>query len=571
MRRVMFRCDGGSIPEIGTGHVVRCLLLADRLRKTNEFEVAFLMKDYDGVKYVFDKGYKVYKIPLKKNELEETLRAIRDFSPEIFVVDKLATEENYMKKVKAAGVILITLDDLGPGQKYADMTINAIRESGVSLYEGPSYIILPEMKYKDLEMPRDCKRIFVSFGGYDHLNLTLKTIKALENLNKKIEIVVVIGNIYKHKNELNAFLKKAKRRYKVYFQPKRFGEILDRTDIAVVSGGATLFEAMARGVPSVTICQYEHQLKTAKRYERSGATICLGMGDSINEDTIKTKINDLIKNRALRKSLLENGMLLVDGLGLERVFNLIRIVSILKWDTAFFGFKTTRLHPLRLTEDMVKYALDYCKKKRVEVLYYLSDCHDPTSVKLAEKYGFHFTDIRLTLGIELEDYIPRKTGNRFIIRGASQKDIPKLRKIAGKSYLDSRYYFDQHYPRKICEKFYSDWIEKSCKGFADKVFVAEMGGRVVGYITCDKKPDVESRRGCGRITLVGVDESAKGMEVGSSLVYRALNWFREEKMREVIVVTQGRNYRAQRLYQKCGFKTILTQLWYHKWFNLGVK
>jgi len=571
MRRVMFRCDGGSIPEIGTGHVMRCLLLADRLWKTNEFEVAFLMKDYDGVKYVLDEGYKVYKIPLKKNELEETLKAIRDFSPEIFVVDRLDTEENYMRKVKATGVVLITLDDLGSGQKYADITINAIRDFGVSLYEGPDYIVLPEMVYKDIGTPRACKKLFVSFGGYDHLNLTLKTIKALENLNKKIEIVAAVGNVYKHKNELNAFLKKAKRSFKVYFQPKNFSELLDRADIAIVSGGATLFEAMARGVPSVTICQYEHQLKTAKMYERSGATICLGMWDSVNEDTIKEKINDLIKNRALRKSLLENGMLLIDGLGLERVFNLVRIVSILEWDTAFFGFKTLRLHPLRLTEDIVKYALNYCKKKGVEVLYYLSDCHDPTSVKLAEKYGFHFTDIRLTLGIALKDYIPRKIGNRFIVRGASPKDIPELRKIAGKSYLDSRYYFDQHYPRKTCEKFYSDWIEKSCKGFADKVFVAEMGGRVVGYITCDKKPDVESRRGCGRITLVGVDDSAKGMEVGSSLVYRALNWFREEKMREVIVVTQGRNYQAQRLYQKCGFKTILTQLWYHKWFNLGEK
>jgi ribosomal protein S18 acetylase RimI-like enzyme len=143
-----------------------------------------------------------------------------------------------------------------------------------------------------------------------------------------------------------------------------------------------------------------------------------------------------------------------------------------------------------------------------------------------------------------------------------------LQKIAEKSYLDSRYYFDQRYPREICAKFYSDWIEKSCKGFADKVFVAKINRRVVGYITCDKKPDLESHRGCGRITLVGVDDSARGIGVGSSLVYHALNWFLKEKMREVIVVTQGRNYRAQRLYQECGFKTILTQLWYHKWFNL---
>lgn len=570
MRKILFRCDGGSVPEIGTGHVVRCLLLADKLSETKEFEIAFLMKDYEGVKWILDRGYKVYRIPLEKDELEETINAIKDFSPDIFVIDRLDTGEDFMKKIKGTGVILITLDDNGLGQKYADITINAIRESGVSLYEGPAYVTLPEIRFKEIEELEECKRIFLSFGGYDHLNLTLKTMKALENLDEKVEIVVAIGGACKYRNELNDFLKKSKRNFKVYYQPKNFGELLDQADISIVSGGFTLFEAMARCIPSIVICQYEHQVETAKRYESWGATICLGKGDSLDEKTIYASASDIIKNNALRRSLAENGMLLIDGLGLERVSDLIRMVSKLDWDTAFFGFKTARLHTLRLNENIVKYALNYCRNEGVDVLYYLSDCHDPLSVKLAEKYGFHFTDIRLTFGMNLKDYAPRDVGNGFIIREVSLSDIPELRRIAAKSYIDSRYYFDQNYPLKTCEKFYSDWIEKSCRGFANKVFVAEMGGCTVGYITCDKKPDVESRRGCGRITLVGVDESAKGRDIGPSLVYKALNWFHEKKIREVMVITQGRNYKAQRLYQKCGFKTILTQLWYHRWFrNFG--
>jgi len=569
MRRLMFRCDGGSQPEIGMGHVVRCLRLADKLKETGEFEIAFLMKNYvAGINEVSRKKYKIYKI-LGKDELKTPMNAIKDFAPEILVIDRLDTEEEYMKKIKERGVVLITLDDLGPGQKYADMTINAIRESGASIYEGPEYIVLPEMKIKELKeiKPKECRRIFLSFGGYDHLNITLKAVRALERLDKKIEITVVVGSAYEHQSELNSFMKRSKRGFKVYSQPKNFGELLEKADLAVVSGGATLFEAMARGVPSLTICQYRHQVETAKKYEKRGATVFLGEGNTVSEKIIYAKVSGLIKNKHMRKNLAENGMLLVDGLGLERVFNLIRILSILKWDTAFFGFKTARIHTLRLNENIVNYALEYCKKENVEVLYYLSDCHDPTSVKLAEKHGFHFTDIRLTFGMNLENYVQKKTGDGFKIRGSSLRDIPELRRIAGESYVDSRYYFDRNYPRETCQKFYSDWVEKSCKGLADKVFVAEMGGRVVGYITCDKKPDVESNRGCGKIILVGVDKSAKGMEIGTGLIYAALNWFRKEKMREVVVVTQGRNYGAQRLYQKCGFKTVLTQLWYHKWFN----
>jgi ribosomal protein S18 acetylase RimI-like enzyme len=93
-----------------------------------------------------------------------------------------------------------------------------------------------------------------------------------------------------------------------------------------------------------------------------------------------------------------------------------------------------------------------------------------------------------------------------------------------------------------------------------------MREKAVGYITCD----IENNRRIGRISLVGVDESAARMGIGSSLVYSALNWFYKEKIPKVIVITQGRNYDAQRLYQKCGFKTISVQLWYHKWFkNFG--
>ncbi len=35
----------------------------------------------------------------------------------------------------------------------------------------------------------------------------------------------------------------------------------------------------------------------------------------------------------------------------------------------------------------------------------------------------------------------------------------------------------------------------------------------------------------------------------------------------VSVVTQGRNIAPQKLYQKCGFISYSTMIWYHRWFN----
>jgi GNAT superfamily N-acetyltransferase len=93
--------------------------------------------------------------------------------------------------------------------------------------------------------------------------------------------------------------------------------------------------------------------------------------------------------------------------------------------------------------------------------------------------------------------------------------------------------------------------------------VAELDGVPVGYISCH----LNESRAC-RIGLVGVSAQARGQDVGKTLVFSALDWFLTQGAQEVLVVTQGRNYAAQRLYQCCGFLTQTVQLWYHKWYTV---
>jgi dTDP-4-amino-4,6-dideoxy-D-galactose acyltransferase len=57
------------------------------------------------------------------------------------------------------------------------------------------------------------------------------------------------------------------------------------------------------------------------------------------------------------------------------------------------------------------------------------------------------------------------------------------------------------------------------------------------------------------------------MGVGRALVVNAIRWFSGQGVDSVSVVTQGRNVRAQRLYQRCGFTTRSVELWFHRWFS----
>ncbi|HEY8952270.1 MAG TPA: GNAT family N-acetyltransferase, partial [Candidatus Dormibacteraeota bacterium] len=126
-------------------------------------------------------------------------------------------------------------------------------------------------------------------------------------------------------------------------------------------------------------------------------------------------------------------------------------------------------------------------------------------------------------------------------------------------------YNDPGFPRTGCDDLYSTWIRRSLEGaIADIVFVPVIDGKAAGYVTC--KCDAQPVK-TGWIGLVGIGPQARGRGVGSALIRRAIGWFREAGVEEILVVTQGRNEAAKRLYERSGFLTRDTGRWYHKWFG----
>lgn len=240
------------------------------------------------------------------------------------------------------------------------------------------------------------------------------------------------------------------------------------------------------------------------------------------------------------------------------------ICQLLDWDTAFFGIRIARLIPSRLTQPILCQALSWCESQGIRCLYFLADSDHAESTRLAEQNCFNLVDIRMTLDVHTTDTDATTAQglSEVSIRTSQLDDLPCLRAIARDIYRDSRFYYDSHFPQERAHALYATWIEKSCKGYADRVLVLEKNGEPVGYITCHI-----SNPQAGSIGLVGVHPAVQEIGAGRYLVYSALRWFASCGVERVGVVTQGRNSKAQRLYQKCGFLTRRVQLWYHKWFS----
>lgn len=233
--------------------------------------------------------------------------------------------------------------------------------------------------------------------------------------------------------------------------------------------------------------------------------------------------------------------------------------EFLEWDTAFFGVRTAKATDNTLTAAGTEGILRWCRDNCIDALYFLCPANDNTTRRHAQQAGFHLVDIRLTLehGFKTSHFPQAPDAVSHDIRELGKDDLPALRTLAAVSHRNTRFYNDPFYPRAACDRFYAAWIERSCAGYDDKVWVLEDSSGIAGYATA------RIREGAGAMGLVAVSEQARGKGAGSALVRRSLAWFREEGARSAKVVTQGSDVPAQRMYQRAGFVTSRVELWYH--------
>ena len=271
------------------------------------------------------------------------------------------------------------------------------------------------------------------------------------------------------------------------------------------------------------------------------------------------------------------------------------LCEVLAWDSEFFGCRIGRIIPLeapieakggRLDPGLLAEVDAWCRAEAIDCLYFLADSGDPATAAVAEAGGFRLVDLRVTLeGPLTPDPSPipsRPPGEgRPLTRPFRPEDLSELRRIAAVSHHDSRFYADPHFDRARCDELYATWIEKSCRGeAADTVLVAEHNGRPAGYISCILVPPSPGRgegmgegrqggEGHGEIGLIAVAAEAWGRGLGKALVRASLDWFVDQGLPRARVVTQGRNVRAQRLYQAHGLFTRSIGLWFHRWADRG--
>ncbi|MGY0375139.1 UDP-2,4-diacetamido-2,4,6-trideoxy-beta-L-altropyranose hydrolase [Clostridium sp. JNZ J1-5] len=301
--KIAIRADGGS--KIGMGHIMRTLVLAKELKKTNEvFYVCKIDKLFSdeykpGISMVKSNGFKV--ITINEDNLIKELFQVR---ADCLITDSYDVSEEYFNVTKKFFKITGYIDDMNLYYFNVDFLINQnIGAEGLKyrvntdtrLLLGTEYTMLREefRRFNSKGINKKVSDIMITVGGADPNGITNIICEYVKDLEFTFHIVV--GSSFKEENiKKLTKLKNMRKNINLYFNPKMI-EIMNKCDVAISACGSTLYELAVCGVPTLGIVVADNQEKIAYKMHCEGLIYNLGWYNELNKDKIIYNINRICK------------------------------------------------------------------------------------------------------------------------------------------------------------------------------------------------------------------------------------------------------------------------------------
>ncbi len=231
-------------------------------------------------------------------------------------------------------------------------------------------------------------------------------------------------------------------------------------------------------------------------------------------------------------------------------------VADLDWDSEFFGFAIARVTSHALTAQEIDGVLAECRRRGVRCLYLLTG--DERTSLLAQDRGFRLHDVRVELDRSLDGHASTRT--QFTVAAARPDQRRALAAWARERFTDSRFFADPGFDDDRARDLFAAFVDRGFDAH-DRRTLADADGR--GFVICRLQPE----RAVGRIELIGVAPGAEGSGLADALMHAAHDEFVAAGLQRAEVVTQARNIAAQRLYQRLGYRSRRSALWFHRWFD----
>jgi len=335
--KIALRADASI--DIGTGHVMRCLALADRLREQGD-TTRFLCRPLAGHlgEAIRAHGHELIWVEADhpQEDARTSLTALQDNAPwDWLVVDHYGLDAAWEQALRAVAKRILVIDDLAdrphdcdllldqnfhpqPSERYAGLV-----PAGCELLLGPRYALLRPQFAQARQRLRtrsgEVRRLLICFGGSDPQGATRLALEAVRRLDRPdLMVDVVVGAANPHRAAIEAAcqgLPQARLHYAV----EDMAALMSAADLFIGSGGSITWERCCLGLPGVVLACADNQVAMAEALQRAGAQAYLGKASEVSVHEWLQALRGFMQHPDSLQGMSERGLGLVDGCGVGRV------------------------------------------------------------------------------------------------------------------------------------------------------------------------------------------------------------------------------------------------------------
>jgi len=321
---------------IATGHIMRCLAIADAARDLGE-ETTFLLADAQAAELLEDRGYAYVVLNTPWNQMETELEVIKSiiekYDIQTLLIDSYQVTEKYLEELSKV-TRTIYLDDLNAFHYpvdsiicYANYYKKFAYEENYSvdkLYLGLQYVPLRKefQNCSSKMIKEEVENLLILSGGADTYHIISGLLERLES--KKYQQIHAICGKYnvdydelkeKYKDYPNIFIHKAVNDMKRY---------MEQADLVITAGGSTLYELCAVGTPAISYSFADNQMDNVRQFQED---MVIDYAGDIRYDNIMDNVMELLKkyakNKAMRQERSIKMQKMVDGYGARRIVEVL--------------------------------------------------------------------------------------------------------------------------------------------------------------------------------------------------------------------------------------------------------
>ncbi|MGJ9459589.1 UDP-2,4-diacetamido-2,4,6-trideoxy-beta-L-altropyranose hydrolase [Oceanobacillus sp. CF4.6] len=350
---ICFRADASTI--IGTGHVMRCLTLAEELRK-NGHNVYFICRLHNGhlSELISEKGFHLYNLdePTQNMNLNDTKHApwlgvtqkqdALDTQKVLFsnkiqfdwmIIDHYAIDKSWEQNIKRYVPNIMVIDDIADREHDCSILLDQnyyqnandrytdLVPSTCKLLLGPQYALLRDEFIEFHNTPKNInnnKVALIFYGGSDPTNETLKAIDAIKDKDILAQVVVGPSNPNKETVKENCDNENIIFHYNINYMAKLIHEV----DFALCAGGSTTWERYCVGTPAIVTAVAYNQVELCENAKHLGVDHYIGIHDSITQNVIENELESFLAKNDIPQ-LNNRAKEIVDGHGKNRILELL--------------------------------------------------------------------------------------------------------------------------------------------------------------------------------------------------------------------------------------------------------